>query len=163
MRSEDLGDPLSNVARKQRKGLMLSSVVGIVAITTGLIPKEISTFGIRFSESDQRTIELLNLSVVAYFMIAFLLYAGADFMRYRLGLLEAIISYEKSQHKELRESEYRPALSAWHESFEHKELKLYYDRTRFFIVFARPIVLLRFVYDFILPVILGLIAVIYLV
>jgi hypothetical protein len=73
-----LGDPLSEVTRGERKTLLLVSAIGIVMERTGLIPTKITTFGIEFSEADRTLLLRLFALVVAYFLVAFVVYGSAD-------------------------------------------------------------------------------------
>jgi hypothetical protein len=75
-----LRDPLSEVTRKERKFLLGVSVVGIVIAQTGLVPSKITTLGIEFDKADQRALLIVFGWVVAYFLVAFIIYAASDLM-----------------------------------------------------------------------------------
>lgn len=47
-------DPLSEVTRKQRRNLMIASVVGFLVSQVGLLPTRIEVSGIEFSTPSQR-------------------------------------------------------------------------------------------------------------
>lgn len=72
-----LRDPVPEVTRKERTYLLGVSTAGIVVAHTGLIPSEITTFGIRFAESDQAS--LLTVSTT-----------GEDLGGYLVGFGEAL-------------------------------------------------------------------------
>jgi hypothetical protein len=74
-----LKDPLSDVTRKERIYLLATSTLGIVIVKTGLVPSRISALGIQFEETNQKTLLLMLGIVVAYFFVAFIIYAVADF------------------------------------------------------------------------------------
>lgn len=74
-----LKDPLSDVTRKERVYLLVTSTIGIAIAKTGLIPSRISALGIQFEEANQSALLLLLGSVAAYFLVAFIIYAVADF------------------------------------------------------------------------------------
>lgn len=74
-----LKDPLSDVTRKERVYLLATSTIGIAIVKTGLVPSRISALGIQFEEANQSALLFLLGIVVAYFLIAFIIYAVADF------------------------------------------------------------------------------------
>src|SRR2546423_1716731 len=78
--TELLFDPLSDVARKERRNLLIASTVGILVATTGLVPTRLSTLGIEFSPPEQTYFVILMAGVIAYFVIAFVVYGVSDFL-----------------------------------------------------------------------------------
>jgi hypothetical protein len=79
-----LNDPLSIVTRKERKLLLISSILGITIVKTGFIPTKISALGIEFAQTDQNSLLLVLGSIILYFLIAFLIYGTSDFLIWRL-------------------------------------------------------------------------------
>ncbi len=47
------GDPLTEVTRKERRMLLFVSVVSVLIVKAGLIPKKISALGIEFNSTNQ--------------------------------------------------------------------------------------------------------------
>jgi hypothetical protein len=76
-----LRDPLSDVTRKERSYLLGISIAGIVMVRTNLVPSRITALGITFEETDRKILIFLVGLVAAYFLVAFVLYAIADFLR----------------------------------------------------------------------------------
>ena len=74
-----LKDPLSEVTRKERLYLLATSTISVGIVKTGLVPSRISALGIQFEEANQNALLFLIGVVVAYFLVAFIIYAVADF------------------------------------------------------------------------------------
>lgn len=89
-----LRDPLSDVTRKERAYLLGLSAAGIVIVFTGLVPERITALGIQFAETDQRTLLRLLAAVIAYFLIAFVIYAASDYVSWHRHLREKLVHYE---------------------------------------------------------------------
>ena len=73
-----LGDPLTEVSRKERRNLLIASTVGVLMAQVGLVPNEISALGIHFPAPAQSSFLVLMAIIVLYFICAFLIYAIAD-------------------------------------------------------------------------------------
>ena len=73
-----LQDPLSRVTRQERTRLLLSSFVAVVIAKAGIIPTKIESIGVEFSSSNRASIVVLAGVVVAYFLLAFLIYGLFD-------------------------------------------------------------------------------------
>jgi hypothetical protein len=80
-----LGDPLSEVSRKERRALLGVSATGLVVAYTGLVPSEIANLGIRFSPTDRSWLLKLLALIVLYFVVAFVAYASSDIVKWRLA------------------------------------------------------------------------------
>jgi hypothetical protein len=83
-----LRDPLSQVTRNERRMLLAISVLSIFIARTGLVPTKISALGIDLEKTDQQAFLLVMALVVAYFVIAFVLYGMTDFLSWRLSYNE---------------------------------------------------------------------------
>jgi hypothetical protein len=77
-----LRDPLSDVARRERRSLLGISAVAILVGTSGLIPQKIENLGITFSIPEQTALLRVFTAVVVYYVAAFLIYAMGDALRY---------------------------------------------------------------------------------
>ena len=73
-----LSDPLSDIARKERRNLIAASTIGLYVSWTGL-----TTLGIELSLTEQRNFLILLALIILYFAIAFVTYGLADYFIYR--------------------------------------------------------------------------------
>jgi len=89
-----LGDPLSDISRRERRNLLIASTVGALMVHAGLIPKHISALGIDFEAPEQSSVLVLTAIVVGYFVAAFVTYAMADFMIWREKRHEYLVAVE---------------------------------------------------------------------
>jgi len=80
-----LSDPLSEVARKERRFLLGTSLVGITLAKTGLIPTRISALGVECTNADRNGLLWVLACVILYALLAFLLYAVSDFMAWQVS------------------------------------------------------------------------------
>ena len=81
--AEYLSDPLSEIARKERRNLLIASTVGLLMSKAALVPTRLPALGIEFSAPDQRTIVGFAAFTVLYFLGAFVLYGLSDFLIWR--------------------------------------------------------------------------------
>ncbi|TYC53243.1 hypothetical protein FMN52_19190 [Marinobacter sp. BW6] len=101
-----LSDPLSSIARLERRNLLIASSVGFLVATAGLVPTNISALGISLSVSAQGMFVIGVALVIAYFICAFAIYGTSDFYIWRKKYqkyLEDVQSYmenwdEEDQH-----------------------------------------------------------------
>jgi hypothetical protein len=148
-----LGDPLSKVARTERKTLLGVSAVGIVIAKSGLVPSKITALGIEFNQADQSIILRMLAWVVIYFLVAFLIYALADLLAWRAAFANARIDLRKAY------------LSLDAEKREEREiidrrLRVEMNTQLVWGRFSSPVSLLRAVFEFAVPVVIGLRAVV---
>lgn len=92
-----LQDPLSDPSRRERKALLGASLLALAMTKAGLIPTEISAFGIKTSALDQSALFLLIALVTAYFLVAFVIYAGSDFIAWRIQLAQDRVCIEEER------------------------------------------------------------------
>jgi len=78
-------DPLSETTRRERRALLGTGIIGIAIVKTGIVPTQISAIGVTFSQTDQKYLFYILAAVVSYFLIAFLIYALADFIAWRIA------------------------------------------------------------------------------
>ncbi len=160
-----LGDPLSEVTRKERLYLLAASTVGITIISTGLVPTEIRTLGITFAQADQDSLLFMLALVVAYFLVAFIIYAASDFLAWRRRLRAATL-------EDVVQQEIQQAMGGvWDEEapFDQRERQIRFEvqrrvenrfRERALLYhFTGFVSLLRGLFEFGLPVIYGIMAV----
>jgi hypothetical protein len=146
-----LRDLLTEVTRKERRMLLGVSVLAIFVARTGLVPSKISALGVDFELAQQQAFLWMFPPVVGYFLFAFVLYGAADFIAWRIAynegskenfkkLLEGVLP---KTAKDAATSEYVPEgwVSVWPNHM------------------ARPVSILRAMFEFLLPVCVGLYAV----
>src|SRR6266849_2296109 len=92
--SDFLADPLSNVSRRERRNLLIASAVGVLVAQVGLVPTHISALGIDFPAPAQSSFLVLVAAIVGYFVIAFLIYALADFIVWRKKRHDYLVAIE---------------------------------------------------------------------
>lgn len=77
-----LRDPLGEVGRRERRSLLGISAIGILVGWTGLVPTEITNFGLKFSAPERAVLLKLFVGVVCYYTVAFIVYSFSDFLSY---------------------------------------------------------------------------------
>lgn len=143
-----LQDPLSAVTRAERKTLLGVSTLGIVIARSGLVPSRISALGIEFDRADQSAILQLLAAVVAYFVIAFLVYGVSDLVAWRIAFRESVIASKK---------EYERLTEAEHSTEERLRASLP-PSGQWLIVASRPVSAVRAGLEFGVPLVVGLVA-----
>ena len=78
VRDQRVVDPLSDVTRRERKALLGASLVGVALSRGGLIPTEISAFGISVSTVERISLLALLSLALLYFITIFTVYAFTD-------------------------------------------------------------------------------------
>lgn len=78
-----LVDPLSEITRKERRNLLLATMVGVLVSKAGLVPTKLAAFGVELAAPAQKTFVLLVALSVLYFIGAFLTYGISDFLIWR--------------------------------------------------------------------------------
>lgn len=154
-RKVTLNDPLSTVTRRERKFLLVSSITGITIVKTGFIPSKISALGIEFAQTDQNSLLFVIGLVILYFLIAFLIYGTSDFLIWRLNyssvLQDAMINQWKS------DVEKTPVMEMSGYIAKHLDSG-FLARVSFYV--TQIVSWLRAVFEFLLPIFLGIYAII---
>ena len=149
-------DPLSEVTRNERRFLLAVSIIAIALVRTGLVPSKISALGIEFSQTDQKSLLSVLALVTLYFVVAFSLYASSDFIAWRLAFRAAVKDWvaqsKKHEHERalVRDRPDRHPLDDYYQRF--------LARSRIVSFFSRPASFLRAVFEFLLPIIVGIYA-----
>ena len=65
-------DPLSTVTRKERRALLLVSMIAITLVKARVIPSKITALGIEFQKLDQQSLLSILALITGYFLIAFI-------------------------------------------------------------------------------------------
>jgi hypothetical protein len=141
-----VGDPLKAVTRKERLYLLAISLIGIAMVRTGLVPTKISTFGIELDKPNRAALLLLLALVTVYFLVAFIIYAAADFIA-RSEALRAARRRGRLMH------EYERGIGLDDVSYGSERMWAL-RQTSQYVVAA-----LRIFFEFLLPIIIGLFAI----
>lgn len=78
-----LNDSLSDVTRREKRNLLVSSIVGILVSKGGLVPSKFAALGVELSTPEQNVFVILAMGIVLYFLVAFLIYGFADYLMWR--------------------------------------------------------------------------------
>jgi hypothetical protein len=148
-------DPLSAETRKERRALLGTSGLGILVVRTGLVPTKISALGIEFSTRDQRSFVVAVAVVVAYFFVAFLIYAVSDFIMWRDALHSTwranLAEYDQKFDEYMAARKYR----------EGRDRQYPYEKSHSRVLAASgPVSWLRFAFEFVAPILIALYAII---
>jgi len=151
-----LQDPLTEVTRRERRNLLAISVLAMVIVHAGIIPTRLSALGVEFGRADQRRLLLILSLAVLYFLVAFVLYAFSDFLAWRIGVLNTEAEQAHSGAAIIRgmrkigDAQYRRAAASrvFRGSWPRLLVRLG----------ARPVPIVRAAFDFGLPVLAGVYA-----
>ena len=147
-----LHDPLSEVTRKERRMLLAVSMVGITLVKMELVPTKISALGIEFAKTNQQSLLSIVALVVFYFVIAFLLYASSDFLAWQKTIRARLIDIGRER---LEKEQANPELFS-----RERELAYEYSRRgQYLYVLSKPVAAARAIFEFLLPVIVGIYAI----
>lgn len=141
-------DPLSEVTRKERRMLLMASLISITVAKTGLIPTKIETLGIEFGNSGRGTLLGVLACVTLYFLAAFTLYAASDFLAWRFAIMN-FFREAKRRHSEAQSDPDAGQLG-------HDLVTVQY---RHWFLFSGPVSVLRAVFEFVIPLIIAVYAV----
>ena len=147
-------DPLSDLTRKQRTYLLATSILSVALVKTGITPTRISALGVEFQRTNQDAFLVILALVLAYFIAAFALYAVTDFAAWKRAL-----------HLE-REEAFRDHSARFRDPVEAELMKdnpevFRVDRITFASIRAgRAFSKVRAVFEFLLPLAVGIYAVV---
>jgi uncharacterized membrane protein len=147
-----LGDPLSSVTRRERRLLLGVSIFSIAMVKTGLVPSKISALGIEFANTDQRSILCIMALIGFYFLFAFLIYAASDFLSWRKVLRKERITTLKERYEEGQIGDPR-----YHD--QQAYIYSHIGSGLIFYVLSKPLSIVRALFEFVLPVVLGIYAI----
>jgi hypothetical protein len=169
-------DPLSETTRKERKSLLGIGIVGIAIVKGGLVPNGITALGIEFTEANQKSLFHILAAIVIYYLVAFVLYAISDLTTWRIAFATALketmnapleIIADPPKPPNLSEAEqranyYEDKLSKMENELRRKEILartgLDFEHLwtpNFLIRISMPVSLLRAVFEFVLPLVIG--------
>lgn len=142
---EFLSDPLSPIARAERRNLLIAGTVGLLVAIAGIVPTKISALGIELSLPAQEMFIYIVCGTIVYFLAAFIIYGVSDFFIWRKkyqDYLEAVEAYNDSWTEEDQE--------AYDRSSTPKVAWLYQN--------SGLVALIRAFFEYALPVLFGLVA-----
>jgi hypothetical protein len=160
-REVSLRDPLTEVTRRERRSLLVASVLSIAFIRGGFVPSKISSFGIEFTQTDPRSLLILLSFVVLYFLLGFLLYAASDLISWRIALVASFRgaldeAYERPG--EPRAHKKSDGDDNSHAEFDKELLQIYVNnwtreinRNMGIISLSKPVSISRGLFEFLLP------------
>ena len=162
-----VSDPLSSESRKVRKTLLVWSLAAAAITIGGLFPTEITALGLKISPSNKVTIYWLVAIIIGYHMLAFLAYSSADVAHWYTNLSSTDWEEEQDQYQQWKsEALARPRLTPEDRDFmeEHERRLGALWRSEASDVQKRieqvaPVISIgRALIDFVLPIIIGLVA-----
>ncbi|HEX8693240.1 MAG TPA: hypothetical protein VF746_12510 [Longimicrobium sp.] len=77
-RDSALYSPLGEEVRKERRALLVASIIAIAIGASGIVPTRITTLGIEFSSGDRIILLRIVALVILYLTFAFVLHAVLD-------------------------------------------------------------------------------------
>ena len=146
--SDFLKDPLSDITRKERRNLLLTSIFGILVIKMGLIPTHISALGIELTAPNQQVFPKLVGYIVIYFLIAFFICGLSDFFIWRKKLQDYLVSSNV-------EAMYRTQDDDYAEDEAHQGI----SRAKWLYTKAKPVAYLRIFFEFVIPIAVSIYAI----
>lgn len=146
-----LRDPLTEVTRKERRILLGTCAIAFTTARTGLVPSKISALGVDFTAGDQKSLLSIMALVITYFLIAFLTYAIADFVAWRVAFHSAVRELAKSRLEERTD----PAAEARARAIRD-EMQALSGRSYLWGSMSRPVSILRALLDCAVPVAVGI-------
>lgn len=129
------------------------SMLGVALVKTGLVSTKISALGVEFDKTNQQALLGILALVTLYFVVAFLIYAAADFLAWRRALRAYRIERMREHAKLKRE--------LTEEYFREEEALLLRasSGSQALFVLAGPVSILRALFEFVLPIGVGIYAV----
>lgn len=150
-KDSSLTDPLSEVTRKERRMLLGLSILGVFFIQAGAIPSKISALGINLETSDQRAFLYLMSTILVYFTIAFFIYAMSDFIVWRRIIeKEYIDAYREYMHERENYPNNHFAVELDAEAQNAHKKNIIWNKL------AKPMSVSRAIFEFLLPLIVGI-------
>ena len=150
-----LNDPLSEVTRRERKYLLGISLLSMFIVKTGLVPTKVSALGVEFNEANQESLLLILALMVLFFLVAFCIYALSDFLAWRVEAITAIRPFVQDNLQESELDLQNPDLAEEHrlilDDLQQEVLRQQKPVDRI----TRPIILLRGVFEFVVPLGVG--------
>ena len=146
--SNFLTDPLSDITRKERRNLLLTSTIGILVVKMGLIPTHIAALGIELTVPNQEVFPKLVGFIVTYFLFAFVNCGLSDFFIWRKKLQDYLVSANVSAITRTEQDE-----------FFDDEAHQGIARARWLYTMSPNIAYFRIFFEFVVPIIVSIYAI----
>ena len=144
--SDRLREPLNETTRRTRRNLLAAATVGVVITKVGLVPSKISAFGIGFSQANQKSLLILLIFVIVYFLVTFITYVSSELVAWQ-------IAFRSDELKKLKNAD--DDYDVW--SSDKKEMYIM-ERARKTYRMARPTFYLRIFIELIVPILFSIYA-----
>jgi hypothetical protein len=166
-----LKDPLSQVTRNERRSLLGVSAIGIMIVKTGLIPSRISALGIEFSQTDQHSLLMAIAGVVLYFLLAFAIYSWSDLLAWKIAYYDMMVLDDIESRKNSSDEPKREETISWRKYKREILHKPIIKDPEVELAVALPfwyglhgkVSVLRAIFEFLLPIAIGVYAIVLLV
>lgn len=154
-----LKDPLTPTTRKARRNLLVTSLIAVIIVFTGLIPTKITALGVEFTEVNQISLLIILGLVVMYFLMAFAIFGISDYRSWKLMTEEKDLFKLVSKELDKLYSIDEDNLDG-QDKFEHMERKGYLEKLHPILKTDRRIGFFRSRYfEVVMPFAIGLFAI----
>lgn len=145
---EYLADPLSPIARAERRNLLLAATLAILIAHVNLVPTRMSALGLEFAPPAQASFLVVTALVVGYFMLAFATYAVADLFVWRKRYYDYLAAMERESKD-------------WtlQDQIEHDEVHANLPTIDWYYQWSPRVANARMLFEFVLPLLVGAYAV----
>jgi len=146
-----LGDPLSNVTRKERKLLLSLSLLTLLIVKVGLFPTKISAFGIDFSANNISAFFSILGFAILYFFIVFIIYCISDIRIWRMKAFQSTKDVLQYSPLELKDSTRLQDILEAVEGLDNLEKKVvwYYEKSKYYSKFSNIRIFIEFIFPLI--------------
>lgn len=160
-----VSDPLMPETRSARKALLGFSFVNILIIVAGLVPEKIESMGLVFSKTDQHNILLILCLVIIYFLISFFFYGFADLIKLEVNIIKNLKGdfnekFENAKKEEELKLKDYPLMANMELTMTKAIIEERLKNLGKAQKIIRLIVRIRIILEFILPITIGLVAII---
>lgn len=141
---EYLADPLSSIARAERRNLLLAATLAILIAHVNLVPTRMSALGLEFAPPAQASFLVVTALVVGYFMLAFATYALADLFVWRKRYYDYLAAVERESKD-------------WtlQDQIEHDEVHANLPTIDWYYQWSPRVANVRMLFEFVLPLLVG--------
>ena len=139
-----LADPLSPIARVERRNLLLAATLAILIAHVNLVPTQISALGLTFAPPAQTAFLVITVFVVLYFVVAFGMYAVADFFIWRKRYYDYLAAMERESKDWTLEDQ-----------IEHDEIHANLPTIDWYYEWSPRVANVRMLFEFVLPLLVG--------
>ena len=139
-----LADPLSPIARAERRNLLLAATLAILVAHVNLVPTQISALGLSFAPPAQTAFLAITVFVVLYFVVAFGMYAVADLFVWRKRYYDYLAAMERESKDWTLEDQ-----------IEHDEIHANLPTIDWYYEWSPRVANVRMLFEFVLPLLVG--------